>query len=575
VPRGSDITVRDVNYILEVYMQGRLLWAFSLPFVNFYSKNREESSLLTWTMGDLPVLERSGVREERLNIRGRSGLRYRLGTDWEGRTRYDEGPALFREFERFMEEYQELAKRWEYEDAARRVSSPKVIGASTKATTGWRFTGVDPQLAGVPTTAWLDTAEKRNPGRTIEQDGVRMVVRALWEEHDLLVEPQQFNWSRATGSSRHSYEWDLVLVAYEKVKAHNFLAFGTLRQTLRASARAIDSASEIITSGTSYLRDTKAALDSFKYPVRALVRLSRNVYSAANAGASLVAWPREAIEELGVLAEETTSALVETWAALPYTNRAAARSGLRSAMDFISEARRSAVSAYGQAYIRFGFTRDRVAPQSRTSPRLVSTQKRPVFVHVVGDGETLQDVAEQYLGDRSRWPEVASINGISIPWVLNTGEPILPGAVLYVPAPVGGADAAPGGVSDSVMFGTDLRIGADGDLVASAGDSPSDVQTISGVPNFEQGLTVRLRTEQRQNVTFPNLGLPKLVGEPSFSRMSGYLAAHVRSQLDADRRVDRVTKLVVEDTGDGQSVDAEFRAVGGVNLAVTVPFLAL
>jgi hypothetical protein len=181
-------------------------------------------------------------------------------------------------------------------------------------------------------------------------------------------------------------------------------------------------------------------------------------------------------------------------------------------------------------------------------------------------GWTLADLAGQLLGDRSRWIEIALINGWHSPYVDADGAPIKAGTKVLVPAAAGkGAKTGP----QSDRYGTDWKL-RDGDMVPS-GDDPTDWQTVTGPENFAQGLTTRLKSVQDITPPFPELGRPDLVGRSNTTTRLALTTSHVRSQLLLDPRVDSIASLRIVDGGDSYTIEAEVVATDGRDLLLTVP----
>jgi nucleoid-associated protein YgaU len=59
---------------------------------------------------------------------------------------------------------------------------------------------------------------------------------------------------------------------------------------------------------------------------------------------------------------------------------------------------------------------------TNTAP--VDTVALPYTMYVVKPGDTLSKLAEQFLGKRSRWPEIVTANPGLIPEKLRTGQTI-------------------------------------------------------------------------------------------------------------------------------------------------------
>ena len=129
-------------------------------------------------------------------------------------------------------------------------------------------------------------------------------------------------------------------------------------------------------------------------------------------------------------------------------------------------------------------------------------------------------------------------------------------------------------------FGTDLRLvfarGCEGaDLAVGL----QDFETVSGVENLVQALTLRLLIDRGE---LDGLGHPRygsrirdLIGEPLDRANLELLRRYVRQELQRDPRVEEVLQVRVSahsPSRDGVDVEARVRAVGGLETSVEVRF---
>ena len=127
-------------------------------------------------------------------------------------------------------------------------------------------------------------------------------------------------------------------------------------------------------------------------------------------------------------------------------------------------------------------------------------------------------------------------------------------------------------------FGTDLRLvfarGCEGaDLAVGL----QDFETVSGVENLVQALTLRLLVDRGE---LDGLGHPRygsrirdLIGEPLDRANLELLRRYVRQELQRDPRVEEVLQVRVtphEPTRDGVDVEARVRAVSGLETSLEV-----
>ncbi len=127
-------------------------------------------------------------------------------------------------------------------------------------------------------------------------------------------------------------------------------------------------------------------------------------------------------------------------------------------------------------------------------------------------------------------------------------------------------------------FGTDLRlVFARGSEGADLAVGLQDLETVSGVENLVQALTLRLLVDRGE---LDGLGHPRygsrirdLIGEPLDRANLELLRRYVRQELLRDPRVEEVLLVRVtphEPTRDGVDVEARVRAVSGLETSLEV-----
>lgn len=193
-------------------------------------------------------------------------------------------------------------------------------------------------------------------------------------------------------------------------------------------------------------------------------------------------------------------------------------------------------------------------------------------------GDTLQRIALRELGDAARWPQLAELNNLLPPYVVETladledtpsagvegGRVLLAGQPIKVPAP---GPAAPAGVlSATDIFGTDLAL-PDGLLRATPA---GDLLLVSGVPNLSQALEHRLETPMGELLYHPGYGqrFHELRGGPQNQLTNMLAAGYAESAIRSDPRVDRTEGIRSELAGDAKSITGTAIATNGKRLPV-------
>jgi hypothetical protein len=171
--------------------------------------------------------------------------------------------------------------------------------------------------------------------------------------------------------------------------------------------------------------------------------------------------------------------------------------------------------------------------------RVAADRGRPVAATSVTDpNTTLLDIANRVFGDRNQWPILAELNNMQDARLFIDGRPLQPGDRVLYPAPTGVLNADP-----ESAYGTNLRI-VDGDLVSVA---DRDVALISGLENFYQCFKHRMLTVRGANRSYPDFGLPPVVGTSGGVDVPAQLLSAVRRQTLSDHRVADVSELQLEE----------------------------
>lgn len=183
-------------------------------------------------------------------------------------------------------------------------------------------------------------------------------------------------------------------------------------------------------------------------------------------------------------------------------------------------------------------------------------------------GDTLQAVALRELGDASGWPDLAAINGLIPPYIVDNLSDFVPGVLiagqlLTVPAP---AAPASGVAGTEDVLGSDMQLAA-GLLQADAG---GDFAIVSGGANLAQAIQNRLSTRPGELVFHPRYGCKvfDLLGGGA-GPVTGQLAAtYVDSACRSDPRVATTAGTVATVTGDAIQTQTTAISVDGKRLPI-------
>lgn len=177
-------------------------------------------------------------------------------------------------------------------------------------------------------------------------------------------------------------------------------------------------------------------------------------------------------------------------------------------------------------------------------------------------GDTLRSIAYRQYHDASRWREIADLNRLRYPHIVESLDPAdrLPGTVILgdiiqLRTPAFDLPSPPA----KVLFGVDIQLDR-GKLPVSEGD----LTLISGLPNFRQALQHRIKTLTGELLYYPDYGCNVQLAlglklEPIVTLMG---AAWVQESLQQERRLSSVDRVTAVALGDSLEVNASVTAVG-------------
>lgn len=183
---------------------------------------------------------------------------------------------------------------------------------------------------------------------------------------------------------------------------------------------------------------------------------------------------------------------------------------------------------------------------SRTSTQPIPSRGRPVIAVTVAGADTAHDIAHHHLGNRNAWQKVVEINGMRDVRTKRDGSPLVPGDVLLVPSEGGLEDIDP----DS-FYGIGFKV-VEGDLVSVA---DRDIGLVSGLENFFQNFSSRMRTTRGSNKTYSDFGLRRVTGTTSDSDMPAILMSEVQRQTLSDHRVREVSEMQLGELPEGYDIE--------------------
>jgi hypothetical protein len=177
---------------------------------------------------------------------------------------------------------------------------------------------------------------------------------------------------------------------------------------------------------------------------------------------------------------------------------------------------------------------------------------------------TLERLAQQELGDSSRWPEIVELNDLKPPYIVqdlsDTSEQVLhPGDPILLPAPVingfGNVTTLKEmpinqGLSQAERaLGIDIALTKDFDLSLT---NLNDFQVVKGAQNAAQAIILKLFYERGDLLKHPEIGVGIKIG--SKGDPLGEIKSQIISSLTADSRFESIKDLNLRREGDAMLV---------------------
>lgn len=370
-------------------------------------------------------------------------------------------------------------------------------------------------------------------------------------------------------------------------------AIDDLRRTITSVAGILDDVAGIVDSFTAVVDGTKKFLDIPKATILATANL---VESAATLAASVTSFPADVAQSFLNIGDELDrlsvaarnhfrpnmlevsrkyERLTDGYQEGQDTIRDTQASGLKEEADS-GQGRMSVQKAFGGAVKPGDVQLGRRDPQ-KSRARLKPGKYRGFEERIVGQGDTIQGIAAKYMGDAREWPALVAANQLQAPYI--TDGPRLPGTLqrgskIIVPVTqvVGSPDTLTAGDPELGRSQAETLLGVDFELVRTGTNTfgwaidtvngSTDVRKVSGVNNLAQALEMRFRTEQGRNILYPNIGLPRLVGNRGFTDDLVTVRYEARRQILADPRIKRLASFKFLKNNDQVELEASVVPVG-------------
>jgi len=545
----GDLIRVDIDYILEIYDQGKMVTATVLPQTPTSVKaKRSSATKVDYTLGIEPIRHHALNRRVDIELRGKTGVQTRQGYSRNGKLITKRPLELMLEFDAFLDKYQQIATK-----------------------------------AGANKYMYPEGLSNRDDSQPFGNYGTYLVLRCLDERLHVKVEPLVWEWDRNAERTRLGSDWTLSLQAYAPTspkKPGGFL--GKFQAYVDVATAYVAAVNNCIATANSAMDSVNQGLHGIREPLKELTKTGAALRQFLHTSGQIADFPRglaaDALMAAGQFyAAASDAVLIGQALDAGYTGLASSPLG-----GFNDKGRRSISSAAEEAYIfaetSFGAAglgpdtadaataayEDKIAgglEPSATDNTVYLTGEADldvdfgyagdVIVYTMSAGDSLPYVVQDYYTSPGGLGKVLAYNGLQDPFTWKTGAPLQPGDKLLFP----GTGLSNGGMFYSKtgdiddMYGRDLFLdAATGDLVVR--EDGLDARTVRGPDNLEQALTHRCRTSQGTSRNFPQYGIPFAPGDVIQASLFGYLGAHINEQMLRDQRIAGIKDLVFSDEGD-------------------------
>jgi len=184
-------------------------------------------------------------------------------------------------------------------------------------------------------------------------------------------------------------------------------------------------------------------------------------------------------------------------------------------------------------------------------------------------GDSIQRFALRNMGDAGRWVDIANLNNLAPPYIVDNAVDATPGVayagqLLLIPVP------ADNSIADTLdPFLTDLALPA-GELQVVNGDW----SLVSGAQNLVQALINRVQVRKTSLWFHPEYGclVQDLLGATNGPATGRLAAFYVKSSIVEDPRVTSVPNINATVIGDSTSIDCVVQPTYGESIAYEQTF---
>lgn len=204
--------------------------------------------------------------------------------------------------------------------------------------------------------------------------------------------------------------------------------------------------------------------------------------------------------------------------------------------------------------------------------------------YTIKQGDTLQLIAQNELGDLSRWPELASYNSLSYPYIVNSGSRDSrirsAGEEITIPLDsdlstlnVDGINATDSKTITAYALGVDLSLMSESDNFIQRGTTDElvslsaggkGIYTVGGYDNLKQALLMRLNTQKGSLPLHPEYGIDisQIIGKRNSVATVNKLKVMVEQALRYDGRVGSASVTAYKVSGEEVTLSATVTPIG-------------
>lgn len=204
--------------------------------------------------------------------------------------------------------------------------------------------------------------------------------------------------------------------------------------------------------------------------------------------------------------------------------------------------------------------------------------------YTIKQGDTLQLIAQNELGDLSRWPELASYNSLSYPYIVDSGSRDSrirsAGEEITIPLDsdlstlnVDGINATDSKTITAYALGVDLSLMSESDNFIQRGTTDElvslsaggkGIHTVGGYDNLKQALLMRLNTQKGSLPLHPEYGidLSQIIGKRNSVATINKLKVMVEQALRYDGRVGSASVTATKVSGEEVTLSATVTPIG-------------